>query len=200
MQVPLEITFRGMPRWEQAEATVRKHAKDLERFFDRITSCRVLIEASRPGHEKGQIYHVRIDLTAPGREIVVKRDPKEHHAHEDLYLAIRDAFRATRRQLQDYVRERRGLVKAHETPPHGRVTKLFRNSGCTEPGSRRLASRPDARPSGKVTADGCLAPYGGGPLARHAMVPRAPSHPCYTTRRSRSWSRASTRPFAGSRS
>jgi len=129
MQIPIEITFRGMPRWEKAETEVRKRARELERFFDRITACRVLIEASHPAHEKGQIYHVRVDLTAPGREIVVKRDPSEHHQHEDLYLAIRDAFRAVRRQLQDYVRERRGLVKAHEAPPHGRVAKLFPQEG-----------------------------------------------------------------------
>ena len=129
MQIPVEISFRGLPRWEKAEAEVREHAAELERFFDRITSCRVLIEAPHQHRQKGQIYHVRVDLTVPGKEIVVKRDPSEHREHEDLYLAIRDAFRAARRQLQDYVRERRGLVKAHETPPHGRITKLFPEEG-----------------------------------------------------------------------
>ena len=129
MQIPVEISFRGVPRWDRAETEVRKHAAELERFFDRITSCRVLIEAPHLHQQKGQLYHVRIDLTVPGREIVVKRDPVEHREHEDLYVAIRDAFHAARRQLQDYVRERRGLVKAHDTPPHGRVTKLFPDEG-----------------------------------------------------------------------
>lgn len=129
MQIPVEITFRGMPRWEKADTEVRAHAAELERFFDRITSCRVLIEAPHQHQQKGQLYHVRVDLTVPGREIVVKRDPSEHRPHEDLYLAIRDAFRAARRQLQDYVRERRGLVKAHDTPPHGKVSKLFPQEG-----------------------------------------------------------------------
>jgi cold shock CspA family protein/ribosome-associated translation inhibitor RaiA len=129
MQIPLEIAFRGVPRWEKAEADVRAHAAELERFCDRITRCRVLVEAPHQHQDKGQIYHVRIDLTVPGKEIVVKRDPAEHRPHEDLYLAIRDAFRAARRQIQDYVRERRGFVKAHEAPPHGHVTRLFPKEG-----------------------------------------------------------------------
>jgi ribosomal subunit interface protein len=129
MQTPVEVTFRGVPRWERAETEIRERAAELERFFDRITSCRVAVEAPHLHRQKGQLYHVRIDLTVPGREIVVKRDPAAHQEHQDLYLAIRDAFRAARRQLQDYVRERRGLVKAHETPPHGRVTRLFPEEG-----------------------------------------------------------------------
>lgn len=128
MRIPVEISFRGIPRWEKAEAEVRARAAELERF-DRITSCRVLIEAPHRRQQKGQHYHVRIDLTVPGREIVVKRDPTQPRSHEDPYLAIRDAFRAARRQVQDYVRERRGLVKTHEAPPHGRVTKLFPEEG-----------------------------------------------------------------------
>ena len=129
MQIPVEITFRDMPRWDKADSEVRKHVAELERFFDRITSCRVLIESPHHHHQNGQLCHVRIDLTVPGREIVVKRDPAEHRPHEDIHVAIRDAFRAARRRLQDYVRERRGLVKAHDVPPHGRVTKLFPQEG-----------------------------------------------------------------------
>lgn len=129
MQIPVEISFRGMPAWDKAEAEVRERAAELERFYDRITSCRVVIEVPHHHSQKGQIYHVRVDLTVPGREIVVKRDPRDKKPHEDLYLAIRDAFRAARRQIQDYVRERRGQTKAHDTPPHGRVTKLFPEEG-----------------------------------------------------------------------
>lgn len=129
MQIPVEVSFREVPHWEQAEEEVRLRAAELERFFEKITSCRVLVEAPHLRRQKGQLYRVRIDLTVPGREIVVKRDPPEHHQHEDLYLAIRDAFRAARRQLQDYVRERRGQTKVHDVPPHGRVSKLFPDEG-----------------------------------------------------------------------
>jgi hypothetical protein len=50
---------------------------------------------------------VRIDLTVPGAELVVSRDPELDHGHEDVYVAIRDAFDAARRQLADTSSERR---------------------------------------------------------------------------------------------
>jgi cold shock CspA family protein/ribosome-associated translation inhibitor RaiA len=125
MQRPLQISFRGLKASESIESSVREHAERLEQFGT-IMSCRVIVEAQHRRHRKGRIYHVRIDLTVPGREIVVSRDPAEHHAHEDVYVAIRDAFDATRRQLEDYVREIRQDVKHHE-PAHqtGSVRAIF---------------------------------------------------------------------------
>lgn len=61
----------------------------------------------------------------PGSEIVVNREPSEHHAHEDVYVAIRDAFRAARRQVQDAVRKRRRDVKTHQVPPHGTISVIY---------------------------------------------------------------------------
>ena len=132
MQIPLEITIRDFPRWEAVEDAIREKAARLEQFCDNITSCRVLVEAPHRSQSKGQLYHVRIDLTVPGREIVVKRDPPQNTRNEDVYVAVRDAFKAAQRRLQDYVRERRGQVKQHEVPPHGRVAKLFDGYGFIE--------------------------------------------------------------------
>jgi cold shock CspA family protein len=86
--------------------------------------CKVTIAAPHRHHAKGNIYHVSIDLHVPGKEILVNREPGNNHAHEDAYVAIRDAFSAAARQLQDYVRVRRGEVKAHDVPPHGTVSEL----------------------------------------------------------------------------
>ncbi len=87
-------------------------------------SCRVVIEApNRRRH--GDLYHIRVDLKVPGNEIVVKRDPPEHHAHEDIYVAVRDSFDAVRRQLEDHVRRQRGDVKAHDVPAHGLIGSLI---------------------------------------------------------------------------
>jgi len=120
----LQITFRNIDASPSVEARIRERARELEQFFDRIVSCRVVIEApNRRRH--GDLFHVRVDLKIPGKEIVVKRDPPEHHAHEDIYVAVRDCFDAVRRQLEDYVRRRRGDVKAHEVPAHGRVARLI---------------------------------------------------------------------------
>ena len=129
MQLPLQITFRNMASSPAVEAHIRERADDLDRFFERIMACRVVVEASTRRQHKGKLYHVRVDLTVPGREIVVKRDPPEHHAHEDILVAVRDAFDAARRQLEDHARDARGDVKAHETPSHGHIARLLKDQG-----------------------------------------------------------------------
>ena len=129
MQLPLQITYRDVEATEAIEAEVRAEAANLERFYGRLTSCRVVVEAPHRRHRKGKIYHVRVDLTVPGAEVVVDRDPAAGHEHEDLHLAIRDAFRAARRRLEDHARRAGGRVKWHEPPPHGRVARLFADQG-----------------------------------------------------------------------
>ncbi len=108
MKLPLQITARNIELTEAIEAAVREKARKLERFYDGIMSCRVVVEAPHRHHNKGVLYNASIDITVPGSEVVVKREP-----HEDLYVAIRDAFDAARRQLQNISQKRRGDVKFH---------------------------------------------------------------------------------------
>lgn len=124
MQIPLEVSFRNVAPSAAIEAAIREKAAKLEEFYDRITSARVVVETPHRRHRQGKLFHVRIDLRVPNREIVVSREPAEHHAFEDVYVAIRDAFDAAKRQLEDHVREATGRTKAHETMPHGRVARL----------------------------------------------------------------------------
>jgi cold shock CspA family protein/ribosome-associated translation inhibitor RaiA len=149
MQIPLQITFRNMPRSNAIEENIREKTNKLESFFDGITSCRVIVEAPHRHHYKGKAYVVRIDMSVPGDELVINRAPKrleaaktpdpqeletawaeshepsKHAAHEDVYVAIRDAFNAAGRKLQDYARRRRRKTKTHEPTPLARVAKLF---------------------------------------------------------------------------
>lgn len=125
MQLPLQITFRNMDSSDAIETNIREKAEKIERFAEHITSCRVIVEAPHKHQHKGQLYNVKIDITLPGEEIVASRHPDKHHAHEDVYVAIRDAFAAAQRQLEDYVRKQRDQVKTHEAPPHGFISKLF---------------------------------------------------------------------------
>jgi cold shock CspA family protein/ribosome-associated translation inhibitor RaiA len=132
MQVPLRITFQDMPVSPAVEAQIRKRVEALEKLSPNIVSCRVAVESSAHRHRQGKMYHLHVELTVPGREIVVKRDPPEHHAHEDVLVAVRDAFDAVRRQLEDHARRVRVDTKTHETPLHGRVTQLFPDFGFIE--------------------------------------------------------------------
>ena len=124
MELPLQITFRHMEPSPAVEARVKEQAQKLDRFFDRITSCRVVIEAPHKHHHKGRLYHVAVELGVPEGRLVANRERNLHHAHEDVYVAIRDAFDAVRRQLDEYATRRRGEVKVHEDLPHGRVVFL----------------------------------------------------------------------------
>lgn len=125
MQTPLQITFRNLDRSEFVAAKIEERASKLEQYYAGIIGCRVVVEAAHKHHRTGNHYHVRIDVTVPGNEFIASREPDEHHAYTDVYIAIRDAFDSVRRQLEDYARSRRGEVKAHDIPGHGRVVELY---------------------------------------------------------------------------
>ncbi|MDB4958414.1 MAG: HPF/RaiA family ribosome-associated protein [Myxococcales bacterium] len=95
------------------EASIRRWVARLEHNYDRIQRCSVIVEHPHNHHRHGNAFHIRIDLTVPGREIAVSRDPERDPGHEDVYVALADAFRAARRQLQDHARIQRGDTKSH---------------------------------------------------------------------------------------
>jgi ribosomal subunit interface protein len=119
MPLPVQITFHNLDRSEAVEAQVRERAEKLDRIHRRLHRCRVAVEARHRRHQQGRLYRVRIDLTLPGGEIVVGRTSDDNHAHEDVYVAIRDAFDAAQRQLEEHVRAARGEVKTHARPGLG---------------------------------------------------------------------------------
>lgn len=129
MKLPLQVVFHDLQPSEAIEARIQEKAEKLDQFYDQIMKCRVVVEAPHRHHHKGKLYSVRINVTVPDEELVVSRNPGKHHAHEDVYVAIRDAFDAMRRQLEDYARRRRGKVKRHEEAPHGWVSRIFRKEG-----------------------------------------------------------------------
>ena len=106
MELPLQITVRGVEVGGTTEALIRQYAEKLERYYDRIMGMRVMVEV--PQRQMGEpiVHNVHIDITVPGGEVVVKRQ-----AHPELHTAIQRAFEAARRRLQDYARRQRGDVK-----------------------------------------------------------------------------------------
>ncbi len=124
MRVPLQITSRDIELPDSIEAIIREKSEKLNTFNDQIIGCRVVVETPHRSQQKGVMYNVRIELTVPGAEVVVKREP-----HVDLMAAIRDAFDAARRQLQDHSRRQRGDVKFHEETPRARINEVFLDEG-----------------------------------------------------------------------
>lgn len=129
MQTPLEISFNNMDPSDSIEARVREKVARLEQFYDRITSCHVFIDAAHKRHRKGNTYEVRIEVRVPGQELAVNNKPGDVHAHEDVYVAIRDAFKAMERQIKKWKARATGDVKAHETPLQGRIAELSLGEG-----------------------------------------------------------------------
>ena len=113
---PIDIVFRSMDPSPAVEDYVRTWARRLERSFAELERCAVVFDLPHRRHRQGKIFHVNVHLTVPDRAIAITRDPDLDHGHEDVYLAIGDAFRAARRSLHDYARVRRGDVKLHAAP------------------------------------------------------------------------------------
>ncbi|MGD1211165.1 MAG: HPF/RaiA family ribosome-associated protein [Candidatus Acidiferrales bacterium] len=143
MQVPLQITFRNMESSPLVQEWIEEQVVRLDSFYRPIMGCRVAVELPHRHHRKGAQYHIRIDLTLPGGEVVIKHQPNlrtraalEGKAkttknlevgapHKNLRQAIDDAFKAAARRLQDYARRQSGRVKTHEALPVARVRSLL---------------------------------------------------------------------------
>lgn len=125
MQTEPHITLRHVESNDVIQEKLLDEIERLERLDDRLISCHVVVELPDRRHRKGNRYHVRIDLTTPGEEIVVDRHPPKHSADEDVLIAIGEAFDAARRRLvQTKARRRPQDAKRHEEQPRGRISRL----------------------------------------------------------------------------
>lgn len=128
----VRIHFLDMPRAESIEARIGARVTRLARFSDGIQNCEVWVQSPHGHHRRGLLYRVRVRLTVPGEEIVIENQPET----DDVYVAIREAFDAARRQLEDYERRRRGQLKAHPRAP-GDASRRRRVLSEEERGERR---------------------------------------------------------------
>jgi ribosomal subunit interface protein len=134
MQIPLEISTRDVNLTPPIEAELRKRAQKLERFYGRITSCRIAVERPTGNHhQEGGPFRVRVDITVPGSELVADKQA------EEIFAAIREAFDAAERQVENFSQRRRGEVKTQILPPEGQVVRIFQDEGFG------FLSAPDGR-------------------------------------------------------
>lgn len=124
-----EVAYRNVEPSEAVEKHVLRGLARLDRVAPDILRCHVTLELRHPRHRKGNLYHVGVRLTLPGEELVVSRTPPRHRESETLVAAVGEAFDQARRRLLEARRMARGETKAHEPPPHGRVTELFPDHG-----------------------------------------------------------------------
>jgi len=147
MKIPPKITFRRIRETEGLEGDIRKRLARLPTYCPTLLGVKVLVELTEQHHRDGNRYRVRIDLTVPDEQIVVRHDASGRPGargvaadkvrkqdeldplHRHARVAIREAFEVARRQLQDYTRRRRGATKAHTPPPEGRVVRIFPYEG-----------------------------------------------------------------------
>jgi ribosome-associated translation inhibitor RaiA len=109
----VDITYRGMAPSPALNDWIERWAERLHRAFDRIEHCAVVLEIPHRHHRHGRTFQVHVQVTVPQATVAITRDPGHDQGHESAYVAVADAFRAARRQLQDRARIRRGDVKFH---------------------------------------------------------------------------------------
>ena len=130
MKFPFKLQFRDMERSDKLYNLVWDHVEQLEKFYDRIVSCEVVLSAPHKHKKHGLIYHVQIRLFVPGEDIFINYEPEINGAHKEAHVAIRDAFDAARRKLEDLIRRERGIVKEKAPMAEGKVSRLFPNEHC----------------------------------------------------------------------
>ena len=102
MTTPLEIHFHGLEKSDAIEARVREKVAKLQRHFDRMSACRVVLEAPHRNPAKPKVYQVKIEISVPGQQpVIVTHEREGAHAQEDLGLALRDAFETATRRVDD---------------------------------------------------------------------------------------------------
>jgi ribosomal subunit interface protein len=122
---PVQIVFQKMHPSQAVQDDIKERASKLSRYCNRIMNCHVLVEIVNRHHHQGNLFHVCIDLHVPNMKLVVSRCTTENHAHEDIYVALRDAFCALKRKLQNFTLKQKGKKKHHDVAPHGRIVQIL---------------------------------------------------------------------------
>ena len=103
----IQVVFHNIDQSNAIMEAVNKKISKLERYCDQILAGRVVLDSPHNNHHKGKVYSVGLELRTPTKEILVNQEQHDNHAHEDLYVAIRDAFNAAERQLKSVDKKHR---------------------------------------------------------------------------------------------
>ncbi len=112
-KAPLLITYRGFDASPALDADVRKRVDSLQRHCDSLLRCRVHVDAPSSHHRHGAPYDIRVHMEVPGKSLIANRSPTQHGEHDDVHVAVRDAFRAAERELDKW-----SATRAHRGGRH----------------------------------------------------------------------------------
>lgn len=106
IRFPYDISFADSESSPATVAKIEKYLAKLDRFYDRITDCKVFVRIPHK-HGGARFFHIHIQLDLPGKRIAVSREPEANDDHTDIQMAIKDAFDKAIRQMEDFVRVRK---------------------------------------------------------------------------------------------
>jgi len=130
MQTPVEIAFHHCEPSDSLRAELDKQARRLEKFSSRLTSCHVAVTKTAR-HRQGDLFQIDVRVAMPGhKDVIVNAAHGDAPEHEHAVVAVRDAFDAAVRQIEDAMRDLRGETKQHAEPDHGRVARFLAGEDC----------------------------------------------------------------------
>ena len=113
-----QVLFHNIDQTDALTEAVQKRISKLERYCDQIITGRVVLDSPHNNHHKGRVYSVTLEIHTSEKEVRVNQDQHDNHAHEDLYIAIRDAFNVAERQLKS-------IDKKHRSTPASKDVENF---------------------------------------------------------------------------
>ena len=129
MQLPVNITYRGVEKTDEIDNLIRTKAARLDRFCDHISRCDIAVEQPNHLQQSGSPFRVRVDVTVPpGHELIADERQNEHQLHEPLTKIINDAFKNMERQVKELSEMQRREIKTH-VEPRALISKLFADYG-----------------------------------------------------------------------
>ena len=127
MQVPSQITFRGLPHSDAIKDHIEEKIEKLHQYCDSMISCHVVVELDNNNHHHGNMHNTRLTLKIPGKDLVTT-----HNDNEDMYVSIRTAFDDMTRQLENHAELLRDHTKNNQTLASGKIVRLFEDYGFIE--------------------------------------------------------------------
>jgi hypothetical protein len=103
MKIPVAITYANLEPSRNIDASIERWAQRLDVFRDRLIEVRVRVAAIRRW-TLARCYRVVVEMRVAGTRTWLGLGAGTPHLHDDVYVAIGDAFRDVYRTLQQDAR------------------------------------------------------------------------------------------------